>query len=1414
MQGLRRELLPPSGAEYATSLNLIPNTSPGGSSGKKVLRNLVVARSSLLRIYEIREEPAPLPTSVENVGTGGRKGTEAVEGEVEMDQQGEGFVNVGFVKSTAQNQNIVQSTVTRMYLVRSHRLHGVVIGLDRVRTLATAEDGLDRLVVSFKDAKIAILEWSDAIYDLTTLSLHTYERAPQLLTLNAASHRAQLRLDPDSRCAVLSLPRDSLAVLPFYQSLVDLDVGEQDQVLGRSELHTTTTFIIDLPEIDEKIHNIIDFVFLPGFNNPTIAVLCEYQQTWTGRLKEFRDTTSLFVITLDLNTRMYPIIFQVHNLPYDCLAVYSCPASYGGVLIVAANSILHVEHTGKVAAVPVNGWAVRITDVKMIEDENTLTRDITLEGSKLLFIDDHNIFLFTIQGLVYPIEITVEGRTVTNILISPSVAQLTIPSIVVDIGSDHIFVGSIAGPSSLLKTLRISEELKDGVGSKVIASAETADADMDVDDDIYGEKVIASNDALNGTTNGIDTRTVLRLTLRDSLREYGPINAMAFGLARNGERYVPELVACTGSEYLGGFTLFQRDLPTKLKRKVHAIGGSRGVWSLSVRPGSKSAGLHAARSALHDDDSIIVSTDATPSPGLSRMASRSPKSDLVIFGRATVTTIGAASFFQRTAILQVTTNALRVLETDGTERQVIKDMDGNMTRPKIRACGISDPFILILREDDTLGLFVGEAERGKIRRKDMSAMGEKSSRYLAASFCTDQANLLKLGYNPTSVQSKNKGKGQTTTLEAATDANRGTQWLVLCRPQGIMEIWSLPKLGLVFSTTFIAPLQAVLTDTMDPAGKSIPEDPPRKPEPFDIDQAVIAPIGESDPSLHLVIYLRCAQLAIYKIHATSVPIEFPSHRESSLLIQCTKILSKSLDSFDEAEQAASHESKRIQRRLIPFKTQTNSLRSLDGVFFTGDRPHWIIGTNRGGIVLFPSGHPVVHAFTTCSIWGSKNDFLLYTDEGPCLIEWIPNVCLDSPIPFRSVPRGRPYTSIKYDASTGLIVAAASIKSKFVLFDDDGNPIWMPDVFVKEMNLTEPKMETSTLELISPEDWITLDGFEFPSNEFVNAVEIVELETLSTSTDLKEFIAVATTVFRGEDLAVKGAAYIFEIIEVVPDPSSKRCYRLRLLCRDDAKGAVTAICGINGYLVSSLGQKVFVRAFELDERLVGVAFLDVGVYVTSIKTMKNILIIGDAMKGVWFVAFQEDPFKLTVLGKYGQQNCITQVDFFFRDEELSIIAGDEDGIVRLLEYDPLNVESQGGSKLILRTEFHGQSEYRASLTTISRSKSDQPLSRLLMASIDGSLHVLLPVEEAVYKRLQLLQGQLTRNVQHIAGLNPRAFRLVRNEYTSRPLNRGILDDGLLDIFDDLPVSKQVEMTRQIASERSIIVRDLITNAGSW
>ena len=62
---------------------------------------------------------------------------------------------------------------------------------------------------------------------------------------------------------------------------------------------------------------------------------------------------------------------------------------------------------------------------------------------------------------------------------------------------------------------------------------------------------------------------------------------------------------------------------------------------------------------------------------------------------------------------------------DGTERQIIKDMDGHTPRAKIKACSILDPYVLVFREDDSIGMFIGEPGRGKIRRKDMSPMGEK-----------------------------------------------------------------------------------------------------------------------------------------------------------------------------------------------------------------------------------------------------------------------------------------------------------------------------------------------------------------------------------------------------------------------------------------------------------------------------------------------------------------------------------------------------------------------------------------------------------------------------------------------------------------------------------------------------------------
>ncbi|KAF5378689.1 hypothetical protein D9757_010765 [Collybiopsis confluens] len=221
-------------------------------------------------------------------------------------------------------------------------------------------------------------------------------------------------------------------------------------------------------------------------------------------------------------------------------------------------------------------------------------------------------------------------------------------------------------------------------------------------------------------------------------------------------------------------------------------------------------------------------------------------------------------------------------------------------------------------------------------------------------------------------------------------------------------------------------------------------------------------------------------------------------------------------------------------------------RTYTGVFFTGENPSWILSTDRGGIHMYPSGHSVVHAFTACepavdprgSGRAVGGEFLVYSDEGPTLLEWIPGFEFEPPLPMRSIPRGRAYSSVVYDPSTSLFVAASVLEATFSSFDEEGNSLWEPDA----PNISYPKTECSSLELISPD--LSMDGFEFANNEIVNAGACVSLETTSTETGLKNFIAAGTTINRGEDLAIGGATYIFEIVEVLADSklTPKRWYK--------------------------------------------------------------------------------------------------------------------------------------------------------------------------------------------------------------------------------------------------------------------------------
>ena len=120
------------------------------------------------------------------------------------------------------------------------------------------------------------------------------------MSSDAPNFRSYLRVDPGSRCAAIALPGNALAILPFFQTQAELDTLDQENsfmrlvycaifhhshiahILFFRDAPYSPSFIFDVTkEVDAHIKNILDFIFLPGFSNITMAIMYQTEQTWT-----------------------------------------------------------------------------------------------------------------------------------------------------------------------------------------------------------------------------------------------------------------------------------------------------------------------------------------------------------------------------------------------------------------------------------------------------------------------------------------------------------------------------------------------------------------------------------------------------------------------------------------------------------------------------------------------------------------------------------------------------------------------------------------------------------------------------------------------------------------------------------------------------------------------------------------------------------------------------------------------------------------------------------------------------------------------------------------------------------------------------------------------------------------------------
>jgi len=305
--------------------------------------------------------------------------------------------------------------------------------------------------------------------------------------------------------------------------------------------------------------------------------------------------------------------------------------------------------------------------------------------------------------------------------------------------------------------------------------------------------------------------------------------------------------------------------------------------------------------------------------------------------------------------------------------------------------------------------------------------------------------------------------------------------------------------------------------------------------------------------------------------------------------------------------------------------------------------------------------------------GCDRGFIYADISGTARVAQLPALTnfTDIGVPFRKIGFNEPIHALSYHPPQGCYVIGTSAEVGFELpGDDDHHREW-----AKEDITFKPTMEQSYVKLINPVNWSIVDTVTLDSFETILSMKTLNLEVSEVTNERRQLVVVGTGIAKGEDLAIKGRVYVFDVVDVVPEPDRPETNKkLKMIAKEDIpRGAVTGISSIGnqGFMLITQGQKCMVRGLKEDGTLLPVAFLDMNCYLTVAKELPStgICLLGDAIKGVWVAGYSEEPYKMMLFGKSNNALEVTAGDFLPSGEELNVVVSDIDCNLHVLQYNP-------------------------------------------------------------------------------------------------------------------------------------------------
>ncbi|KAL2814743.1 CPSF A subunit region-domain-containing protein [Aspergillus granulosus] len=1370
------ELLPPTGITHALAVPFLSATA----------NNLIVARTSLLQIFSLRT----IPFRSENSDAG-------------LAEQGQG--------------------ADKLVLEREYSLPGTITDLCRVKVLNTKSGG-EGVLIAFRDAKLSLIEWDPARYGICTISIHYYERddmtrSPWASDLGSCS--SILSADPSSRCAVFQFGARNLAIIPFHQAGDDLVMDEYGSDLDEGNLESSgskgrddtkdkvatayqtpyaSSFVLPLTALDPSIIHPISLSFLYEYREPTFGILYSQVATSTALLHERKDVVYYTVFTLDLEQRASTTLLSVTRLPSDLFKVVALPPPVGGSLLIGSNELVHVDQAGKTNAVGVNEFSRQASSFSMTDQSHLALR---LENCVVERFSEGNgdLLLVLSTGEMALVSFKLDGRSVSGIsvvLLSTQTENFiaSMASSSAFLGDGRVFFGSEDADSVLLgwphassTTKKCKPQAKHTANASGDLSGDDQSDDDAYEDDLYSSAPDTTASTRNTQPINYSPAGLDNLQVYDRLFSPGPIRDIVMGknsvIATDGgqaENNVSdlELVAAQGSDRGGALVVMKREIDPLVIDSLRTDSADA-LWTVSIAQTPSESEqryrdyviLSKQEGADKEESEVFILEN-----GLKQFTAPefNPNHDLTI-------EIGALPSKKR--VIQILRNEVRSYDADLGLAQIYPVWDDETSEERVAvSASIADPYLAIIRDDSSL-LLLQLDESGDL---DEAIVSEDTAtrKWLSASLYLDKNGFFALS-------------GPNTA-----NSPQSSMVLFLLSEDHQLFIYRLPDQKLISIIEGVGCLPPILST----------EPPKRSTTRERLVQLAVADLGDSWNNMpYLILRTETDDLVVYR------PFISDSSGEKPAGLRFFKESNHALPSVPTKADDEQLAPKPL--RILP------NISSYCSIFMPGPSAGFVFRTPTASphFIRLRGGHiGGLGCFST-----PDKGFAYLDSNGTVRLAKLPReIQLGLPWALKRVPIGEQIDQLAYSSASGTYVLGTCTRSEFRLpQDDELHPEWRSE----EITFV-PEVDRSSLKVVSPRTWSVIDSYSLDPAEHIMAMKTMSLEVSENTHERRDMVVVGTAITRGEDIPSRGCIYVFEVIKVVPDPEHPETDRkLKLIGKEPVKGAVTALSEIGGqgFLIAAQGQKCLVRGLKEDGSLLPVAFMDMQCYVSVAKELKGtgMCILGDAVKGIWFAGYSEEPYKMSLFAKDLDYLEVSAADFLPDGNKLFIVVADSECNLYILQYDPEDPSSSNGDKLLNRSKFHtGNSISTVTLLprtlvsserAISGSDPDEmdidsaaPLHQVLVTSHNGSIGLVTCVPEEFYRRLSALQSQLTNTLEHPCGLNPRAHRAVESDASA---GRGMLDGNLLFQYLDMSKQRKAEIAGRVGAKEWEIKTDLEVVGGA-